>query len=979
MSYDYNALVSKLAKHRSLMATEAKTKSDDDTSSKTQQLQHLQEALQVFEELSDHCPMTPLLWMQYSYDMSELMKSLSSSSGDDANEEAALQARLQTLELALNEFPGSAILHLHYCELLIKQSSIGADNLSQAEEALNRALKEVGAGSHRNEGELIAQMYRTYAFLMATHKKDHKAVLKSFLQRAQTPMQEANDMLNEEVQEFCQKHKIQVEASFQQQLEDSRRFEAKAYSKLIPLEDEVELAMHQERIVYSDFIELSAAMIEDNEFMTLTSTFTTSVLHATATDLNYWNGLGAAATATAIMKYATAARNFQFPTDNEEDKKELMRQQNHLVISVYERGIAECPTVESVWLAYIKHLTWLWNHGDPMNTPSPQSMKIVTVRAVRNCPFSLALVQQQLRLALLLAEKENSEHVMDPEELLGIVNKSLDSKFLPTPAQALDLYMTAIRVVQRRVLTIVATSTFGYTAYASKKPKKEATPAVLKYDDAELLPTKIANKKAAVTLPPLDDEAWQEVQDLCEEIRDMFEAANSRLNKDHASWTEGRALLRQEWAKMEQWVIKPLLAATNDATSSTNGKKDSNSPLLAHYEKVIRLNSPSHPDAYRALIQYVLHNGVTPSKSPGEVVGRLRQVRGLYQKAIHSVGKSKAKDPSELLQTTSSTIMPRDYETALTNLCHDYQEFERTFGSDQSLVDATRFMQKKLQKTAALNKKRKEKVDETEDTIMEDAASVGEDKQSAKRKTTNTEGDGDAKDAAPPTKKHKTEDGPDKEWPKKGEAAPAPAQQQPKSKKLPKVKVGHIFHRAHPFTVRVSNLTTETQEMDMVETFREEHKCGAIVHAKIMREKPFHAKGPKEAKIGISKGWGLLQFEEREAVEKALELNENAEIHGQKVKVERSHVPAVGIVPPGMHRPAPKQQKSKASGGLERGGGNAEKSGSAAAKKKEGGMLGVLAFRPRGVVQKKHSAGPKKAHPKMKLAVPSTKGDETKE
>jgi RNA recognition motif-containing protein len=103
---------------------------------------------------------------------------------------------------------------------------------------------------------------------------------------------------------------------------------------------------------------------------------------------------------------------------------------------------------------------------------------------------------------------------------------------------------------------------------------------------------------------------------------------------------------------------------------------------------------------------------------------------------------------------------------------------------------------------------------------------------------------------------------------------------------------------AHPFTVRVTNLAGETEDMDLVDLFRS--KCGPVVHAKIVREKSHH---PGKHK---SKGWGLVQFEDRDSVEKALTLNDLIGIHERLINVDRSHVPAVGLVPPGMHRVKPK-------------------------------------------------------------------------
>jgi hypothetical protein len=52
----------------------------------------------------------------------------------------------------------------------------------------------------------------------------------------------------------------------------------------------------------------------------------------------------------------------------------------------------------------------------------------------------------------------------------------------------------------------------------------------------------------------------------------------------------------------------------------------------------------------------------------------------------------------------------------------------------------------------------------------------------------------------------------------------------------------------------------------------------------------------------------IVQFKDRELVEKALALTGHVviDIHEKPVKIERSHLPAAGLVPPGMHRANPK-------------------------------------------------------------------------
>jgi RNA recognition motif-containing protein len=138
---------------------------------------------------------------------------------------------------------------------------------------------------------------------------------------------------------------------------------------------------------------------------------------------------------------------------------------------------------------------------------------------------------------------------------------------------------------------------------------------------------------------------------------------------------------------------------------------------------------------------------------------------------------------------------------------------------------------------------------------------------------------------------------------------------------------------------------------------------------------------------GKSKGWGLVQFEEREAVEKALELNDVIGIHERVIKVERSHVAAAGLVPPGMHRVNPKgdgkstkrnqKKKEQRMPNDVTNEDGAPKNNEGLVVAREGGgkqettqaktsSVGILSFRPRGV-DKAHVQS--KAHRKVHLSL----------
>ena len=93
--------------------------------------------------------------------------------------------------------------------------------------------------------------------------------------------------------------------------------------------------------------------------------------------------------------------------------------------------------------------------------------------------------------------------------------------------------------------------------------------------------------------------------------------------------------------------------------------------------------------------------------------------------------------------------------------------------------------------------------------------------------------------------------------------------------------------------MRLSNLSQDVEDMELVDLFRPH--CGGIVHARIIREKQHQGKGK-------SKGWGLVQFEEKYSIEKALTLHDTLLLHERAIHVKRSHLPAASLIPPGMHK-----------------------------------------------------------------------------
>jgi hypothetical protein len=908
MSYDYNALVSTIANHRRLAEAAQTRMNEMDTNmdtnmdamntdenntieSDTKEQDHLEKALEAFEQLSSHCPMTPLLWMQYAATTARLIERafLGCSSGSDTITEddraaaarSALETRLQTIQLGLQEFPGSALLQWYHVSLLKRQlplmgisednTEVDNDTMTKMAVALTQALEQVGLGSHRNEGDWVASIYRLQArFYALTGGTAHK-VRESFVRRAQTPMKDANDTIMEEFQTMCREyHQRELRASPEDvaKIENGRRREAKQFGWFSTWEDEVDVAMQREGILARDQIEIVPSGAdgvdpEPNWDVVLQSG-----------DQRYGMGLGGQETAIAFVRYALAFHKCKVPRksdgddDNyDDDTPDPERplsgiELSKLALAVYERGVAECPTVESIWLSYVRCLVEMVQRGDPFAS----TLQSVVSRAVRNCPYSVALVQQKLNVALLLAERGAA--VLDPDTLMETVREAIDTKFLPGPKLFLDLYMTAIMTVKRRILFLIAQACTPSASAANGK--------VLAYDDAESLPHNNSKKENTASASNLmDPESLQEVNDLCDDIVDMYDGVNTLLMKQHPKWTEGRSLLWKERAQTETLLLAPLRAIDEKIGSSSI--PDTTDEALVYLEKAIRTHAPPHPDSHSVYIQHFMYTA-TPSTEM-DVLLKLRRVRGLYQKAVNAVGKPKAKAAAASVPTEPPA---RDFETALSCLCHDWMLFEGAFGSERSQARASKVIEKKLHKANLSSVPSKAPAPQPSTDTKGAEANVSSD-QVAKRKLE------DLDDAEQPAKKQKTERQVDESNAIKKAIA--------SKKALPKVHVGNLEYPAHPFTVRVSNLSLDAEEMDLVDAFRS--KCGAIVHAKIIREKHLHQG------MSISKGCGLVQFEERDAVEKALELDDVLGIKEKIINVERSHVPASSIVPPGMHRVNP--------------------------------------------------------------------------
>ena len=128
-----------------------------------------------------------------------------------------------------------------------------------------------------------------------------------------------------------------------------------------------------------------------------------------------WMGLGGSQTANAFVQYAQACFRYRIRNqdDDEMDKETQATLQNriqNMATSVFERGIAECPTVDSLWLFYLRRLNYLINQNSNADQRQEKMRRLtkasgVVDRAIRNCPYSIELVKVKLKIVLAMANR----------------------------------------------------------------------------------------------------------------------------------------------------------------------------------------------------------------------------------------------------------------------------------------------------------------------------------------------------------------------------------------------------------------------------------------------------------------------------------------------------------------------------------------------------------------------------------------------
>lgn len=934
-------------------------------------------ALGHYATLSEKCSMTPLLWIQYAQDSTSVDSSFSLAK--------------EVCEIALEEFPGCVLLWLYYLDVSCATSTLDNNGTEENWTLWTNALKSVKG--LQTPPHIMLELYR---LAVRCFPKQAEEI---FINRAYAILQ-GNETIVSEMQSFAQDQSIPISSQTYSSVENGRKFVSQNMNILKRYEEEVTVAMSAEKIQLSpsfSFADYVQNDKQENNTKTLFYDWDGILTAFGGMQGRILMGYGMTQTASSFLNYVQhlfhhikSLRKQSQKEDRAGDEEgqthtlDLIDLFTSLIVPTYERALSECPTVEILWEKYIKHLTYVLHDDEASTTPAQRAniliqLQNVSSRAVKNCPYSLKLFT--MKMQVVLEEVEAGRKLLEPDDLMKIVSEAIDGNFLPDRDSHLGVHMAACRVVKRRIMDVLSRATSSMKYDEPERLEKDSKKKRRRGEDAEL----------KLFTAPLEEDTQQEVQDLIEDLRDMYDTVDAFLRKNYSKWTEGRYFLYKEKATFEAYICTPLLNDCNDDNA------------IKCFEKLVRVHQPPHPNAFRDYIKYIMGKSFMRSSTededaeeddgdnhgkikemPGMVVAKLRFIRDLYQKALFSTKKTSIED------NTQTNI---EFNTAIRLLCEEYSSFESVFGSDKSSTTASKLISKKLAPIMGYSAENKSATLVPPDTGGKIQNSIDSKRKREEDGDEVASGDDEHPTNQPPTvkkaKTNETKDRQDCEMKDEDRVVPAPdsipgkemVQKKPpniwpiKSKPEHLVKVGKMEYPAHPFTVHVSNLASETMDMDLYDMFRS--KCGAIVHARIFREKQ-HGHG--HGQIPKSKCAGLIQFEERESIEKALKLSGEVGLHEKLIVLSRSHQSAVGVVPPGMQRLNPKGQgkhtkhnvrrkerrlaATNERGEQETGGDNPEKlkdgkdgdpneSLDDNKEKKKKTSSSVLSFRPRNVDQKK--------------------------
>lgn len=954
MSYDYNAILQSITKNRTkayenCSATSSYPSLISPTISNID-VEALSEAVEGYATLSSHCPLPPLLWLQYACDAGVLMEGLLSSGEEDdddgdidmndidmaekqKNRKQVSETRIGILAAGIEEFPGSKLLRRWYLEELMRDyenfwDSTGTNEKQEMKmlKAFTEAVEWVCEGSYYydsteddNDGESCDILTIWKLFLMflskSTSPSKIERIKECFLHRSSIPAKHINDELRDEISTIPE---IANDASFLEAIEDGRRNACKLDSEMAPFEDEIIEAMSHEGIYKSSIINDDLWVYGGNIFLRLQKPNSNENGDSPIPHQNYLMGLGGQATANVFIKFAiskatptTNPKHIQSYVDSvEKTKKDML-----LSLRIFERAISECPTVEQLWISYIHFLLRISQSHPTFLAPS--ILLDACHRSVRNCPYSATLYKLQMHCRTLDLKTE-----IDLDGLLEISKAATEAKLLPSSEAYLDVHLEVPRVIRRRLLKVLS-------SLSSSEEDDDERGIVVPFDISDSDVTKEVTSKYIEKLPPMDDiDKIELIHDLIDDIREAYKSADLFVRKNYHNWNLGRGKLWRERATMEAHLFYPICASyppdldgddedgggrkrrkkKSDVEKALEGKLEEEA--VKCFEKLVRIH-PKCVEAWREYIAFMMSIGATnpvSSKSDEElecgfVVDNLRKVRGLYRRAIKVAGTVQSGESSIGAEFALNDDQNSSLSSFLVSLpgmvlCQEFLTFERNFGSLTSIKNAVNLIRPVLKKIEDQSKN-SVSIDFTKESEAEAAVN----KKRTASEMNSIENEGKIQKDSSESKRIKIDHIPDEV-----EKADSSSQGETEAAKPTNLKVlkqsalhitiGKMTYPAHPYTIHVTNLSPETQDMDLVDTFKQ---CGGIVHARVLRVKSHN---PKEK--AKSKGSGLVQFEEQTSVESALELSENIGLHERLIKVERSHCAAVPIVSPGMHRVNPK-------------------------------------------------------------------------
>lgn len=867
----------------------------------------------------------------------------------------AYESSAGILELALIEFPGCALLHLYNLENTIAYEcecgEIGSSN--KVSSAFLKAWQSVGRGTHVNEGFIVSDMFRLYAsflllrlLLVAKEQPRQSASIMDelcgvFDKWSRTPMGEgSNDEMMQDMEclwegacsliiasydEANESEKVNAttqlegrKTSVWANIDANRRVTSSLTNVLSSCENQIDVAMSNEGIALpwlSLFREQQDQGMPESKNV---SSYLESLKHRNScwdhivlaeTDdvvIRFLLGLGGAETSRAFLKAISYIRRIYQDVTTRKGKtgrgsdndgsplQDLVADHGYdIIVALYERAISECPTVEALWASYMKFLSeeFLSTRHDLKNGKQnsqellQQQSRIehgllsASRRSIRNCPYSSALFEKRMTTIGLVSI------TLEPDDIGAVIKEAIELGFLSSNKEAmLNLRLVAINVVKRRLLSLISLRSTGKD-----------------FDEEEMMNV-IATKKqkspkTSVIYQQLDPSVIEEVKDLIEDIRDMYDDTENYLFKTHSTWVGGKVTFWKHRATSEAYVLCPIAKNDVNDMQDVNRSDPQDMEAIRCFEKLVKAEKPSNPNSWLEYIRYVSSshvysfggdNNFSQSNPDGfsAVPSVIRKTRGLYNRALSSVRKAGQSETNiDFTRGEATDMFEKSYDSSLLDLCREFLCFERSFGSDETLSRAQTLVQSKMALWTP---------PPPPQMITNGNEHEQSDDKHGKRK---------AVEDAPPTEAME-EDG-DDEIPSQARTKKVKIQtnlkQPKKTDGVHKVRIGKLEYPAHPYTIHVSNLCKETQDMDLVDVFRKE--IGDIVHAKILREKKFGKGGHHP---GESKCSGLVQFEESISVERALLKDGALDIGGNLIKIQRSHLPAVGIVPQGMHRVKPK-------------------------------------------------------------------------